>query len=412
MTERLCHWPTTDNQDITSRGFPSDAYTHLYQRWGEGSIGVIVAGNMMIRYDAVEAFGNPILCDDHDNRIAAFQRVSAAAKAHGSLFIAQLSHPGRQGSATLNPNPVSASDVQLEIAWAGNWFAKPRALTIPEIKEMVKWWGETARLCYEAGFDGVQIHCAHGYLLAQFLSLTTNKRTDEYGGSFENRCRIIFEIIDEVKRVVPKREFIICVKLNSVEFQPGGQTPEDCRNLCLKLEEAGIDFLDLSGGTFEGRAFEHRKESTKAREAYFIEFAEAIRPMLRKTILYVTGGFRTASGMVGAIRSGACDGIGIGRPLGAEPYLCKEILEGKVNGAIENCVPLPKNTQATGSQLHQIGLGHEYISDWSDKDEVQRWLDVDKVEEERKMTILPKVDSSGYPRLEARSGFQYVRSKS
>jgi 2,4-dienoyl-CoA reductase-like NADH-dependent reductase (Old Yellow Enzyme family) len=410
MTERLCHWPTTDNPDITARGFPSDAYTHLYQRWGEGSIGVIVAGNMMIRYDAVEAFGNPILCDDHDNRVASFRKVSAAAKAYGSLFIAQLSHPGRQGSATLNPNPVSASDVQLEMAWAGNWFAKPRALTVPEIKEMVRWWGEAARLCYEAGFDGVQIHCAHGYLLAQFLSLTTNKRIDEYGGSFENRCRIIFEIIDEVRRVVPDRKFIVCVKLNSVEFQPGGQTPEDCRNLCLKLEEAGIDFLDLSGGTFEGRAFEHKKESTRAREAYFIEFAEAIRPMLKKTVLYVTGGFRTASGMAGAVRSEACDGIGIGRPLGAEPYLCKEILEGKVNGAIENFVPLPKNTQATGSQLHQIGLGHESISDWSDKDEVQRWLDADEVEEKRKMSTLPKVDSSGYPRLKARSGFQYTRS--
>jgi 2,4-dienoyl-CoA reductase-like NADH-dependent reductase (Old Yellow Enzyme family) len=410
MTERLCHWPTTDNPDITARGFPSEAYTHLYQRWGEGSIGVIVAGNMMIRYDAVEAFGNPILCDDHDNRVASFRKVSAAAKAYGSLFIAQLSHPGRQGSATLNPNPVSASDVQLEMAWAGNWFAKPRALTVPEIKEMVRWWGEAARLCYEAGFDGVQIHCAHGYLLAQFLSLTTNKRIDEYGGSFENRCRIIFEIIDEVRRVVPDRKFIVCVKLNSVEFQPGGQTPEDCRNLCLKLEEAGIDFLDLSGGTFEGRAFEHKKESTRAREAYFIEFAEAIRPMLKKTVLYVTGGFRTASGMAGAVRSEACDGIGIGRPLGAEPYLCKEILEGKVNGAIENFVPLPKNTQATGSQLHQIGLGHESISDWSDKDEVQRWLDADEVEEKRKMSTLPKVDSSGYPRLKARSGFQYTRS--
>jgi 2,4-dienoyl-CoA reductase-like NADH-dependent reductase (Old Yellow Enzyme family) len=365
---------------------------------------------MMIRYDAVEAFGNPILCDNHDNRVDAFRKVADAAKAHGSLFIAQLSHPGRQGSASLNPKPVSASDVQLEIVWAGNWFAKPRALTVPEIKDMVEWWGETARLCYEAGFDGVQIHCAHGYLLAQFLSLTTNKRTDEYGGEFGNRCRIIFEIIDEVRRVVPDRKFIICVKLNSVEFQPGGQKPEDCRNLCLKLEEAGIDFLDLSGGTFEGRAFEHKKESTKAREAYFIEFAEAIRPMLKKTVLYVTGGFRTASGMAEAIRSGACDGIGIGRPLGAEPYLCKEILEGRVNGAIENFVPLPKNTQATGSQLHQVGLGDKLISDWSDEEEVKRWLDADKVEEERKMAVLPQVDSSGYPRIEARSGFEYVRS--
>ncbi|KAH7066117.1 hypothetical protein BKA63DRAFT_607955 [Paraphoma chrysanthemicola] len=409
MTERICHWPT-DNTDITCRGFPSEAYTHLYRRWGEGDIGVIVAGNLMIRYDAVEAFGNPILCDDHDNRVAAFRKASAAAKAHGSLFIAQLSHPGRQGNAVLNPEPVSASDVQLKISWAGNWFAKPRALSILEIKNMVRWWGESARLCYEAGFDGVQIHCAHGYLLAQFLSLTTNKRTDEYGGPFENRCRIIFEIIDEIKRVVPDRKFILCVKLNSVEFQPGGQTPEDCQNLCLKLEDAGIDFLDLSGGTFEGRAFEHKKESTKKREAYFIEFAEQIRPMLKKTVLYVTGGFRTASGMASAVRSGACDGIGIGRPLGAEPYLCREILSGKVSGAIENLIPLPKNTQATGTQLHQIGLKDELISDWSDDEEVKRWLEADKVEEERKIGILPKVDSSGYPRIEAQNGFEYLRA--
>ncbi|KAF2032835.1 FMN-linked oxidoreductase [Setomelanomma holmii] len=409
MTERICHWPE-DASDIQSRGFPSEAYTHLYQRWGEGDIGIIVAGNLMIRYDAVEAYGNPILQDNHDNRIAAFRKVADAAKAHGSLFIAQLSHPGRQGTATLNPEPVSASDVQLQIKWAGNWFAKPRALTIAEIGEMVKWWGEAARLCCESGFDGIQIHCAHGYLLAQFLSQTTNKRTDAYGGSFENRCRIIFEIINEVKRVVPDRNFIICVKLNSVEFQPGGQTPEDCRNLCLKLEEQGVDFLDLSGGTFEGRAFEHKKESTKKREAYFIEFAEQIRPMLKKTVLYVTGGFRTAAGMASAIQSGACDGVGIGRPLGAEPYLCKEILEGTVDGAIENFVPLPKNTQATGSQLHQIGYGDRLISDWSDEGEVKRWLKADEVEDERKIKILPKVDSSGYPRIKAQSGFEYLRA--
>ena len=167
------------------------------------------------------------------------------------------------------------------------------------------------------------------------MALTTNKRTDEYGGSLENRSRIIFEIIEEVHRRVNDPSFIICVKINSVEFQPGGQTPEDCRDLCVKLEEARVDFVDLSGGTFEGRAFEHKKESTKARESYFIEFAELIRPLLKKTKVYVTGGFRSANGMVSAVRDGACDGIGLGRPLGAEPYLCKEILEGKITGAIE-----------------------------------------------------------------------------
>ena len=101
-----------------------------------------------------------ILQDDHDGRTQAFQKVSKLAQAHGSLFVAQLSHPGRQGGAALNPHPISASDVQLNISWAGNTFNKPRAMTIDEIHENVRQWGETAYLCYKSGFDGVQVHCA------------------------------------------------------------------------------------------------------------------------------------------------------------------------------------------------------------------------------------------------------------
>jgi 2,4-dienoyl-CoA reductase-like NADH-dependent reductase (Old Yellow Enzyme family) len=110
----------------------------------------------MVRYDAVEAYGNPIIVDDHDGRIAKFKEVTSVAKAHGSLIVAQLSHPGRQGTKYLNPNPISASDVHLAIKWAGNEFAKPRPMTVQEIKEMVKIWGESAYLCWKAGFDGVQ----------------------------------------------------------------------------------------------------------------------------------------------------------------------------------------------------------------------------------------------------------------
>lgn len=366
----------------------------------------------MTSYDAVEAYGNPIIPDDHDGRVAAFRKVAGVTKAHGSLIVAQLSHPGRQGSKFLNPNPISASDVHLQIKWAGNEFAKPRAMTVPEIKDMAKRWGESAYLCWKAGFDGVQVHCAHGYLLAQFLSPTTNHRTDEYGGSFENRSRIVFEVIEEITRRVRTEDpsFIICVKLNSVEFQDKGTTPEDAKMLCLKLEEAGIDFVDLSGGTFEGRAFHHVKESTKKREAYFIEFADTIRPLLKKTKVYVTGGLRSASGMSQAIASGACDGIGIGRPLAAEPYLCKEILAGRVTGAIENFVPLPLNTQASGTQLHQVGHGEEMISDYSVESEVERWKEANEKETERKISVLPKVDSSGYPVMKAERGFAYLRA--
>jgi 2,4-dienoyl-CoA reductase-like NADH-dependent reductase (Old Yellow Enzyme family) len=252
------------------------------------------------------------------------------------------------------------------------------------------------------------VHCAHGYLLAQFLSPTTNHRTDEYGGSLTNRARIVFEIIDEIHARVPDKNFIICVKLNSVEFQDKGTTPEDARDLCVKLEEARVDFVDLSGGTFEGRAFEHKKESTVAREAYFIEFADMLRPLLKKTKVYVTGGFRSAGGMVKAIVEGSCDGIGIGRPLAAEPYLVKEILAGRVTGAIQNYVPLPLHTQSSGTQLHQIGLGHDLVSDWSVQAEVKRWVEAHERETERKLSILPVVDSSGYAPLKAEAGFAYL----
>ena len=133
-----------------------------------------------------------------------------------------------------------------------------------------------------------------------------------------------------------------------------------------------------------------------------------IRPHLHRTKVYVTGGFRTTSGMVSALTSGACDGIGLGRPLSAEPYLCKEILSGRVRGAIENFVPLPLNTQASGSQLHQIGRGEQAISDWSCEEEVNRWLRELELDTERRKATLPRVESSGYPFLNAKVGFDYL----
>ena len=159
-------------------------------------------------------------------------------------------------------------------------------------------------------------------------------------------------------------------------------------------------------------AFEHKKESTKKREAYFIEFAEQLRPLLKKTQVYVTGGFRTASGMVSAVEGGACDGVGIGRPLAAEPYLCKEILAGRVTGAIDNYMPLPMNTQASGTQLHQVGKGEGRISDWSVRDEVDRWIKANEIEAKRKESVLPKIDSSGYAWVTAGDGggFEYLKT--
>lgn len=139
MTERLCTWNNNPpGSPINARGYPTPEYQSLYSTWGQGSIGIIVAGNIMIKYDSLEAYGNPILCDDHDNRVSAFRRVAEAAKREGSLFIAQISHPGRQGPKHLNGEIVSASDIQLGIKWAGHEFGKPRPLEIGEIGELVR----------------------------------------------------------------------------------------------------------------------------------------------------------------------------------------------------------------------------------------------------------------------------------
>lgn len=172
-----------------------------------------------------------------------------------------------------------------------------------------------------------------GYLLAQFLAPTTNKRTDEYGGSLLNRARIILEIADAIKARVPEKGFSLGIKINSVEFQKGGFTPEDCATLCEELEKHGFDFVELSGGTYEHLAFSHRRESTKKREAFFLEFADQIAPRLHKTKAYVVGGLRTVGGMVKALES--VHGVSLGRPVAHEADLPSKMLAGEAKSAIQ-----------------------------------------------------------------------------
>lgn len=173
-----------------------------------------------------------------------------------------------------------------------------------------------------------------GYLLAQFLAPSTNKRTDQYGGSIVNRSRLILEISDAIRARVPDKSFSVGIKINSVEFQEGGFTTEDCVALCKELENNGFDFVELSGGTYEEGAFLHKRESTKKREAFFIEFAEMIIPELKKTKAYVTGGLRTADGMAKALKT--VHGVGLARPATHEFDLPQKILDGKVDRAIDH----------------------------------------------------------------------------
>jgi 2,4-dienoyl-CoA reductase-like NADH-dependent reductase (Old Yellow Enzyme family) len=221
MTERLSSW---DPQNLEARGVPSKNLINVYRRWGEGEFGVILTGNIMIEYDHLEAAGNPIIprgSPYSGERFDAFKEMATQSKKHGSLIVGQVSHPGRQVADAIQKSPVSASDVQLEGNVMGMTFAKPRAATDEDIKNIIEGFAHAAEYMEKAGYDGIQLHGAHGYLLAQFLSPSTNKRTDKYGGSLENRARLITEIGQEVRKRTSS-SFVLGIKLNSVEFQEKG----------------------------------------------------------------------------------------------------------------------------------------------------------------------------------------------
>ncbi|EMC99204.1 hypothetical protein BAUCODRAFT_104109 [Baudoinia panamericana UAMH 10762] len=361
MTERLSSW---DPKNFEARGIPSKSLINVYRIWGEGGIGNILTGNIMIEYDHLEAAGNAIIprgAPFSGERFEAFKEMAAAGKKEGSLMVGQVSHPGRQVQDKIQPHPISASDVQLEGDIMGMTFAKPRAATEEDIKHVIEGFAHAAEYMEKAGYDGIELHGAHGYLLAQFLSPTTNKRTDKYGGSLENRARLILEIAQEIrKRTSPS--FIMSIKLNSVEFQEKGFQPEEAKKLCSLLEENRFDFVELSGGTYEQLAFEHKRESTKKREAFFMDFADMIAPVLTKTKVYVTGGFKTVGAMAHALQT--VDGVGLARPVCAEPRLCKSILSGKVKGALKQHIDennFGLTNVLAGTQIRQMGKDQEPI---------------------------------------------------
>lgn len=368
MTERLCSW---DEKDIASRGKPTPEYIRLYEEWGKGKFGVIVLGNLPVDARHPEAAKNA--CVDRDSNwdvVEAFKPVVKASKADGALLIGQLTHAGRQCSKEIQPEPVSASDVQCAPAM-GMEFNKPRPLTLEEVHDVIDRFAWSAKALYDAGADGAQLHAAHGYLLNQFLSPRTNLREDDFGGSFDKRSRIVFDIIKKIRERVPDERFIISIKINSNDFAEGAWTSEDMKTMAQRLEEAGVDLIELSGGTYESMAFEHKKESTKRREAFFIEFAEEIRPVLKRSVLAVTGGFRSRDKMAQAINEGSCHMVGVARPVTAEPTLPRDVVEGRSEGAKTSYIKQQLSTPASIKQLQEIGHGKP-LSDYSNKDVAEK----------------------------------------
>ncbi|QQN40255.1 NADH:flavin oxidoreductase/NADH oxidase family protein [Acinetobacter sp. CS-2] len=310
-------------------GQPSQLHFNLYETWAKGGLGCAITGNVMVDVRAKNEPGVVVIESERD--LAKLQQWATLGKKYGMVQLVQLSHPGRQCPKGLNRETVAPSAVSFSPALATT-FGTPRELREDEILDIIQRFAISAQICEKAGFEGIQLHGAHGYLISQFLSPLTNKRQDQWGGPIENRMRFLLEIYKAV-RAATSDQFIISVKLNSADFQRGGITEDEVVAVFKAIDAVGIDLIEISGGTYEAPAMagakeDKRKASTIAREAYFLDFAEKIRKEV-KCHLMVTGGFRTVAGMNAALDSGACDFIGIARPLAVETDLTDRLIAGQ-----------------------------------------------------------------------------------
>jgi 2,4-dienoyl-CoA reductase-like NADH-dependent reductase (Old Yellow Enzyme family) len=304
-------------------GVPGEELCRLYEIWSDGGAGMLLSGNIMVDRHHLERPGNVVIDRPPDLEMRqALKRWANSATRKGNHFWAQISHAGRQTQKMVNAKPKAPSAVKL--ALPGGQFGEPVELNCGEIEDIISRFGICAAAVKEAGFTGVQVHAAHGYLLSQFLSPRSNRRTDEFGGALANRARPLLAIIEEIRSTVGP-DYPISVKLNSADFQKGGFAFEDSLQVAKWLEAASVDLIEISGGTYEqpkllgidGMEEEENQNipaSTLMREAYFVDFAMAMRKEL-KIPLMVTGGFRQSIAMKQAIESGGADVIGLGRPM-------------------------------------------------------------------------------------------------
>ena len=308
----------------------------LYRRWAAGGAGLLLTGNVQIDRRYLERPGNVAIDGPQDAAaMRALEAFAGAANGTGAEMIVQLSHAGRQTPVYVNRTPAAPSAVGLDLP--GGQFGAPRALQADEIEDVVDRFANAASVCKAAGFSGVQVHGAHGYLISEFLNPKANLRTDEWGGSLDNRARLLLRVVAAVRAKVGSG-FPVAVKLNSADFQKGGFSFDECLQVIEWLNEEGIDFLEISGGSYEQpkmmdiegtQPAEEQRPSTRAREAYFLQYAEEAS-RVAKMPLMVTGGFRSRTAMDAALSSGAADLIGIARPLCVDPEICAKMLSGEI----------------------------------------------------------------------------------
>ena len=338
MTENLLFTPITlpNGTTIKNRFFksamsegmgtrdfqPKKNIATLYKRWAEGGTGLIITGNIMVDPKGTAEPGNIVF--DKNSNMEILKDWAKQGQQHGAKVMVQINHPGKQVPKTIAKETVAPSAVPLGNG-LNKLFSTPRALTTSEVEELVQKFITSAKVAKEAGFSGVQIHAAHGYLVSQFLSPHDNRRTDKYGGSLENRMRFLKEIYLGMREELGK-DFPIGIKINSTDFKEDGLTEEDSLETIVELANLGLDFVEISGGTYERPAM-MGATSTSSNKVFFAEYSKKLKQKVDIPVI-VTGGIRSINAMNTLLNDNTTDFIGIARPLTIDPNIPNKIKQG------------------------------------------------------------------------------------
>ena len=335
MTENLLFTPITLSNGTTiknrffksamsegmgTRDFqPKKNIATLYKRWAEGGTGLIITGNIMVDPKGTAEPGNIVF--DKNSNMEILKDWAKQGQQHGAKVMVQLNHPGKQVPKTIAKETVAPSTIPLGNG-LNKLFSTPRALTTSEVEELVQKFVTSAKVAKEAGFSGVQIHAAHGYLISQFLSPHDNRRTDKYGGSLENRMRFLKEIYLGMREELGK-DFTIGIKINSTDFKEDGLTEEDSLKTIIELANLGLDFVEISGGTYERPAM-MGATSKSTNQVFFAEYSKKLKQKIEIPVV-VTGGIRSINAMNTLLNDNTTDFIGIARPLTIDPNIPNKI---------------------------------------------------------------------------------------
>lgn len=365
LPNRLCKAAMEENLSAPGQ-VPGPELFCLYEGWARGGVGLVLTGNVMVSPSALTGPGGVVL--QAGTELAPFRAWARAGTPVGGHLWMQINHPGRQMFAAMGEQAVAPSPVPVGLGQHSKLLAQPRALEEGEIREIIARFATTAALAEQAGFTGVQVHAAHGYLISQFLSPLVNKRADQWGGSRENRARFLLETVKAVRAKVSPG-FCVSVKLNSADFQKGGFDFEDAKWVAMQLNSLGLDLLELSGGNYESPAMQGAADdsSTSKREAYFIDFARQIAEVTTVPIMVTGGIYRLATAEAALARDSKGFGVevlGIGRAMAYVPDLPNQWSAGKMTQVNLPAVTWKNRTMAgmatmalTKRQLNRAAAG-------------------------------------------------------